>query len=179
MFSKLLMVSSACLILMIPADAVAQSQTSAITKESVADLYKGLVEAKISGGEYLVSYHDRHYHTDLDLIIIFSGQNDKRKFSKTFMDYNKNTFMQAIKQNSTQLNHKDGSYDVEEVSVGDTGRKAHVKVKLVSNFEVFSAEQGEMRFAEETMNCNDTLVLNDEDVLQIQSSQCDVFVNMK
>lgn len=162
---------------MVSGSAAAQAQN--ITQESVVELYKGLVEAKISGGDYLVSYHNRHYHDDLDLIIIFSGRNDKRNFGKTFMDFNKNKFMQAIKQNSTQLNHKDGSYDVEDVSIDETGRKAHIKVKLVSHFEVFSAEQQQMRFAEEVMNCNDTLVLNEEDVLQVQSSQCDVFVTMK
>jgi len=157
----------------------ADAQTQNITQESVVELYKGLVEAKISGGDYLVSYHNRHYHDDLDLIIIFSGRNDKRNFGKTFMDFNKNKFMQAIKQNSTQLNHKDGSYDVEDVSIDEAGRKAHIKVKLVSHFEVFSPEQQQMRFAEEVMNCNDMLVLTEEDVLQVQSSQCDVFVTMK
>lgn len=177
MFLKFFLTASAGLVLITSGSAVAQNQN--ITQDAVVDLYKGLVEAKISGGDYLVSYHNRHYHEDLDLIIIFSGRNEKRNFGKTFMDFNKNTFMQAIKQNSTQLNHKDGSYEIEDVSIDDTGRKAHINVKLVSHFEVFSAEQQEMRFAEEAMNCNDTLVLNDEDVLQVQSSQCDVFVTMK
>ncbi len=178
MFTKPIQLLSAGLMILSAGTALAQGQKT-IDQTAVVDLYKGIVESKIAGGEYLVSYHDRHYHDELDLIIIFSGQNEKRKFGKTFMDHNKATFIQAIKQNGKTLSHKDGSYDVEDVSVDSTGRKAQVNVKLVSHFEVFSEEQQEMRFAEETMKCNDTVVLNEEDILQIKSSQCDVFVDMR
>tara|TARA_R110001592_G_scaffold27763_13_gene102769 strand:- start:56631 stop:57164 length:534 start_codon:yes stop_codon:yes gene_type:complete len=167
----------ACLFFGVPLKAHAQG--TALTQQSIESFYKDLVEAKIAGGTYLVSFHNKHYSDDLRLILSLRRTVEGNEMPKSFLDHDKATFIAAIKNNDKIIDHLSGDSKIVDVSIDDGGKSANVRVELLSNFTVQPDKMSSKRDGEEKMICEDKLVLSDTGMIQIASSNCDVRVALK
>ncbi len=149
-----------------------------LSDQSIKDFYKDLVESKIAGGEYLISFHDKHYSDDLKMILNLKRKVNDNDMPRVFLDHNKETFMEAVRKNAEIINHKSGRYDVVSISMNDDGKSAEVHVRLVSQFDVQVDRLAPKRSSIEAMDCKDRVILSDTGFIQIVSSKCDVNVSM-
>ena len=149
-----------------------------LAEQSIKSFYSDLVEAKIAGGEYLISFHKKHFHDDLRLILNLERSMEGNVLPKAFLDHDKKTLMDAIISNTKIINHKEGHYNVLDFSIGEDGRSAQVHVTLLSKFIVQVEKLAPQRDGFEKMDCQDRLVISDSDMVQVISSQCNVNVSL-
>ncbi len=156
----------------------AYSSDKVLNEKTIKNFYKDLVEAKISGGEYLIYFHGKHYSDDLKMILNLRRKVGGDEMSRVFLDHDKESFMEAIKENSKILDHKNGRYDIVSISMNENDNSAEVHVRLVSQFIVQTDRLAPRKSAIEAMDCKDIITLSNYGVIQIKSSQCDVNVSM-
>lgn len=172
-FKLYLMVALAC-----TGSSQAFANDSALTDQSIEIFYKDMIEARIAGGTYMVSFHDKHFHDDLSLIISLIRTSNGRDVPKTFLDHNKTSFMTAIEDNDKVINRKVGESNVTNVVISEDGRSAVVDNQITSGFVVQVDPLAKPRNGEEDAQCQDRIVLSGENVIQIISSKCEVHVSM-
>lgn len=150
-----------------------------LTEDAIKNFYSNLLDAQIAGGSYVLSFHEKHFHTDLSLILSLQRIVKGREMPKTFLDHDKRTFMEAIKKNDKVINHIAGDHEIIKFSIDEGGRSANVQDILTSNFLVQVDKVAKPFRGVEKMECRSRLVLSNNNVIQILSSKCDVYVTMQ
>ncbi len=151
---------------------------NALSEQSIKEFYKDLVESKISGGEYLISFHDKHYSDDMKMILNIKRKIGGNDMPRVFQDHDKKTFMEAVSENADIIDHKEGRANIISILISDDGNSAQAHVMLFSKFIVQVDRLAPKKTGIEAMDCKDRIILSDAGIVQIIASQCDVNVSM-
>jgi len=169
----LMMVALGC-----ASSAQAFANDKVLTDQSIETFYKDMIEARIAGGTYMISFHDKHFHGDLSLIISLIRTSNGRDIPKTFLDHDKTSFMTAIEDNDKVINRKTGASNVTNIVISEDGRSAVVDNQMTSSFVVQVDPLARPKNGNEDAQCQDKIVLSDNNMIQVVSSKCEVHVSM-
>lgn len=152
---------------------LAHSQVT-MTEESIKAFYKELELAQSQDSEKIVAFYNKHTTPDVKIVVNISKFVMGKEIEPEVLDMDKKNILER-----TGLAHKKGlpdevKLDVISVDIANDARAAKVKENLYGKFLIKTADsQGVKEItAEQSMLCEDDLILSAEGVIQIKGSAC-------
>ncbi len=147
-----------------------------LTRERIEAFYKQAVDVQMSGIEEAMRFYRRHLHRDSKTVMNIISHMPGAQTQEEKLTFNKKQFMAQMRNSARTSKLKSLTSNIIKVSITNNGRRAEIKDTAFgeSLVRVQSAEGYKRMNAEQSMFCNDELVLSDDNIIQLLKSRCDI-----
>lgn len=152
-----------------------------LTKERIEILYERAVQAQLRGMGEALKFYEQHTHPDYKTTLHMITNIPGAPTQKNTLTYDRGKMLAELKVGYETSSLKMLEQKVIKFEAEENGRRAKVKNTGFSKFILrIPTEQGEMSFqAEQTMLCDDVVVLSNGGVEQVTESVCNVEANLE
>ncbi len=159
----------------------ASANSELLTESKIKAFYKEYISIQMGYTDEAIAFLKRHIHNDFEMKINVINNMEGSPSQKQELNFNKDELLSATRKGMSIGKTKSVDHNIISIKISDDGKSAKVKDSSFSiiNLSIGSAQMSAKFIDEQSMLCDTTLVLGDDNRVLIKNSVCNSEDNIR